>query len=123
MMLTIFEMEMDRLAKARTKTTGETYAKAFDEIVQENPHLYQRHNESLHRMGSRQVLEELDKEIAKTSSQTTKSDAVKAAEKALDEAAREVQKREGITYHAAYDRAVGERPDLYEQYLAASAQH
>ncbi len=121
MMLTAAEIALDDLAKKRAAKTGETYATAYDMVVRENPHLYQRHDETLRRMGSAKVLEELNKVAARSAPQTTKSGAVQTAEKAIEEAARTVRKRDGVSYHAAYDMALREQPDLYERYLAAQA--
>lgn len=120
-MLTAAEIVLDDLTKKRAAKTGETYAQAYDRVVLEKPHLYERHNEAIRAMGSTNVLEELNKAVAKSASQAIKSDGAKAAEKAIEDAARAVQKRDGLSHHAAYDQAVLERPDLYEQYINAKA--
>lgn len=108
------EMTIETLAKARADATGMSFAKAYNEVLVENPNLYQAHAASIAKRDSKAYLEEM-REIAKSDSGYKLP--VSKAEAELNALAETIQAENDVPFATAFAKAMTARPDLYSAYL------
>lgn len=113
-MATQTDTMIETLAKQRQAATGGSYAQAYAEVLEENPHLY---DEAVSDSQARHMTERQAQQSRQFDEGYRPGRGVeRAVDDQLDKEARRIQASEGCSYAQAYSTALERDPQLYDHY-------